>query len=167
VSVQSFIEGILTTGIEDSPDDLYFRALPNVTFEPGRIRFRLLLGQNLSNKPDPTITINASFGLGIEDGDFVPRGRDVDAEVTLPRWVYLQPGAAWITVVLAIARVAAHQAAMDAITSVVGAINFVFFVEDGYVRQNVNVFAEDGGGIEVTNCPSDLLLEVAKMSEVE
>jgi hypothetical protein len=172
VSVQSFIEGILTTGVEQSPDNLYFIAPfgqpigPTVTFEPGRIKFRLLVKQRLDNRPDPTITIDAGFGLGLDDGHFVPRGQDVDADVSVPWWVYAAPGAPiWLPILLSNGRQAARQAGTNAITSIVQALDQLYGAEDGYVRQNVEITDESGGTIEVTDCPSDTLQDLARLSE--
>jgi hypothetical protein len=126
-SIQSFIEGVLRVGVENSPENLYFipqfpgqQPSPTVTFDLGRIKFRLFIKQRLDNRPDPTITINGAFGLALDDGHLVPTGQDVDADVTVPAWVYLAPGAPiWLPILLSNGRQAARRAGTNAITSVV------------------------------------------------
>jgi hypothetical protein len=173
--VQNFIEGVLRTGVEQSPDNLYFiprfpgqQPGPTVAFDPGRIRFNLFIKQRLDNRPDPTITIDGSFGLAVTDGQLIPTGQDVDADVTVPAWVYLAPGAPiWLPILLSNGRQAARRAGTSAITSVVQGINFLFAAAENYVRQNVRITEDFGGTIEVTDCPDDTLQKVAKISEAQ
>jgi hypothetical protein len=166
---KALIEGALTNAIE-ATDGIYFRSKPVVTFSPGRIAFRLHLGADLDKLPDPTIRIEGGFGLQVHDGQLVAVGESVSADVSVPRYAWLIPGAMIaLPIALSQAEQTARATARNAIAGLVNLLAFLWAPAEGMRRHRVRVdVAEDGFGIiEVSECPyDDLRMVVARSLEV-
>ena len=83
---QVTITNFLNTQIE-ARNDLYFNAGTEVIFSSGTIRFRLHLGKSISSAPDPSIEIDAGFGLMVSQGHIVPAVPDIKTDISFPWYV--------------------------------------------------------------------------------
>jgi hypothetical protein len=144
------------------------RSQPDVSFSPGSIQFSLRLEKSIDNRPDPSIDIDASFGLAVSDGALVATSETVTADVTVPWYVWLWGGIdPDVLLTLDIARVDAQTAGHAAIAGLVQLLNALAMPPAG--KRNRTVRIDDGnsgdGIIEITACPSDLLTKFAAISE--
>jgi hypothetical protein len=164
---RSLMEGALTNNI-NTMEGMYTRGRQVVEFQAGRITCRLNLGREIDYFPDPTIRINCSFGLGVNDGRLVSWGEQVSADVSVPWYAWTYPGAVpGLAIALDMARDTATEGGFTVISSMVQLLEFWWAVADGMRRHSVRVGpSEDGAGrIEVTECPRRLLDRFAALDE--
>ena len=88
---QSLLEGALDRSISQMPG-MYVRTPSTLRFTQGRISFKLNLGKDVDKFPDPTIKIDGSFGLDVEDGNLVSRSATAVAQGDLPQMGMAAPG---------------------------------------------------------------------------
>jgi hypothetical protein len=108
-------------------EDLYFEGPDGitVTVTPGRISFHIHVRERFPNFPDPTVDIDASFGMTVRDGHLEPVNEDVKASVTEPWYVWLIPGVAFpLALALAMGQSDAEKSGRDAIQGVVQFLSF-------------------------------------------
>jgi hypothetical protein len=164
---RSLLEAPLTANI-NAMEGMYTRGQQVVEFEVGRITCRLNLGKEIDYFPDPTIRIDCSFGLGVNDGRLVSRGEQVSADVSVPPYAWLMPGAVpGLAIALDMARDKATAGGFSVISAIVQLLEFWWTPADGMRRHSVRVGpSEDGAGkIEVTECPRRLLDRFAALDE--
>jgi hypothetical protein len=158
VNPRSTIQAPIKTAIVSS-GDLYFRggSLPIVTFSPGRIRVQLRLGKSISGVPDPSVDIDSSFGLAINDGAL-----EATAEQTSVNVRFLGLDVPFVD--KDDARLKMH----NAILGLVAQLNFLLAPPRGFRQRSVRVNAGNNGAgiIETTQCPFDLLKRFADISQV-
>lgn len=162
--VKELLEGALASTVESG--DIYLRQRPIVTFTPSRISFRLKLGKRVDKISDPTIRIEGSFGLSVQDGEIVAVGEAVDADVSVPKYVWLLPGAmVWLPIMLSNGKHDAMAGGRRAIAGLVDLLAFSWTPADGVRRHSLRIVAEDDfGGLEVTECPSTELRELVVLA---
>jgi hypothetical protein len=164
---RSLLEGALTANI-NRMEGMYTRGQQVVQLQEGRITCRLNLGREIDHFPDPTIKINCSFGLGVNDGRLVSWGEQVSADVSVPKYAWLVPGAfPALAIALDMARDTATEGGFTVISSMIQLLEFWWAVADGMRRHSVRIrSSEDGvGTIEVTECPWKLLDRFAALDE--
>jgi hypothetical protein len=174
------IKGTLKVGVDNDPD-VYFRIdpstigfgktpqpwLPIVKFAPGRISFSLRLSKHQDWFPDPSVDIDASFGLTVTDGELVAIGEQVSVSVDVPFWAWAIPGAIpGLAIALDGGRERARESAHNSVQGLVQLMNFLTVPSKGKRSRTVRI--DDGnngaGVIEVTACPYNLLLDFAAIS---
>ena len=79
VGADSFMASLLEQGIED-PLSVRDGQQPRVTFENGHVRLQMWLRKDINNRPDPSIDIDATFGLDLDDGTLVARDKHAGAK---------------------------------------------------------------------------------------
>jgi hypothetical protein len=182
-TIDELLDSELIRGINAS-DEVYFRLVqvlgpdgrkryvqsqPEVTILPGRIRFKLKLGGEVNNFPNPDINVDASFGLGIAqssapDGGIFPQNVivatavDVNVSVSFPWWAYLVPGAAiGLPIAAGMAQDRVRAEFTNAITRFVAeGVNPLFNLVEpaGTEKHRIRIFVSDQVGIvEVDYCP--------------
>ena len=182
VSLKPILEGTVEEIIKSPPINslVYFRKIvtdpesgaqivhPVFEFSPGRIRLILKLRGRVSDLPDPTIDIEASFGLTVTDGKIVPINDQINVSIAFPWWIYGVPGLQF-ALIMAIAdgEKETRQIVRDAIYNDLAAFfNLFARPSDGKRLRTVKVDKGNGeGSIVVTACPYNLLTEYAKISE--
>lgn len=145
------------------------RSEPTVTFAPGRVSFALRLSKAIDWFPDPDVNIEASFGLGVVDGELVAIGEAVSADLTVPWYAWLAPGALpGLAIALDMGRDSARKSGHGAVEGLIQLLNFFTMPPSGKRVRTVRIDAGNGGDgiIEVTACPYDLLKNFAKVSGV-
>jgi hypothetical protein len=173
-------ETTLTVGVESDPTLSFRRTpaggrpggtprtlLPVVTFAPGRISFSLRLRKSVDILPDPSIDIDASFGLTIVDGTLVAVDEKTSVSVEFPFYTWLIPGA---IIGLAPAIDSGHEDARkqahNAVLGLVQLLNVATVPSAGKRPRTVRV--DDGnsgnGVIEVSACSTQLLRQFATIS---
>jgi hypothetical protein len=164
---KALVEGALSNAIE-ATENVYLRSQPAVTFAPGRVSFRLNLGYDLDRLPDPTIRIEGGFGLDVHDGQVIGVGQSVSADVSVPRYAWLIPGA-MIALPIAISQAeqTARAAGNNAIAGLVNLIAFLSPPTDGMRRHRIRIDATDDGFgiIEVSECPFEELRALVAVSQ--
>ncbi len=173
VNPRSAIQAPITTAIV-SDGTTYFRdgPPPIVTFSPGSIRVRLLLGIRLNNFPDPNVNIDASFGLAVHDGVLEATGEQISVDIGFPwwqSWVWGIPGAfLGLAIALDMGKDEAKKMMHNGILGLVELLNFYLTPPKGFHMQSVRV--DDGnngaGIIETLQCSEDLLRKFAAISRV-
>ena len=180
VNPKSTIKGALKVGVDNNPE-VYFRIDPStigfgktpqrfepiVKFSPGRISFSLRLAKHQDWFPDPSVDIDASFGLTVVDGELDAIGETVSASLDVPWWAWAIPGAIpGLAIALDMGREHAVESGHTAVRGLVQLINFVTVPSKGKRARTVRV--DDGnngaGLIEVTACPHNLLVNFAAIS---
>lgn len=159
---QVTLHGALSGNI-DRMDLVYSRSDPIVRFSPNRISFDLHLGAEVNNLPDPTIRIQASFGLGVVDGRLTSWGHQVSADVSVPWWAWSVPGALpGLAIALSDAEEEAVEQGENVISGLTALLEFLWAPQQDFRRHSVRVGVDqDGlGTIEVTECPFDSLRRV-------
>jgi hypothetical protein len=176
-SAQNTIEGVLRSGVE-AEEDIYFRTVlrtmngqitpvtssPEVTFSPGRIRFKLVLGKEVNNFPNPSIDIDVSFGLDVQDGDVVSSGEDIDIDVSVPFWAWALPGAIpGLALAIAAGKDSARRSMRNAIAGIAQLLNLLSQPARGFRRHSVTI---DGGtgSILIQQCPYEPLTGLVAVS---
>jgi len=159
------LEGALTANI-NAMEGLYTRGRQVVEFQENRITCRLNLGKDIDNFPDPTIRINCSFGLGVNQGRLVSWGEQVSADVSFPIYAWAV-GSFALAIAAGMAKDDAIAGGFTVISAMVQLLEFVWHLDDGMRRHSVRVGpSEDGAGrIEVTACPRRLLDRFAALDE--
>lgn len=149
---ESLIEGAVQQSIERP---IYIRrtfwrdGAPDVTFERGYIRIRMLLGKDVDKAPNPSISIDARFDLTVDQsGALRANRRIVGVKASLPDWADWYPG---VSEKLRAGEREAKALLLTGIDELVALLNFLYFEEPGMRRQDV-VIRDDG--IHVTQCPS-------------
>lgn len=158
----------------NNDDELYFSTtlgLPGiiVSFSPGRIRLRLRLRKEVDYFPDPSIFIDASFGLTVRHGDLEPIGEQVSANASVPWYAWGYPGAVpALGIALSMAEGSAKKKMHDTIQSLAQLLTAVTFPPPGKHLSAVRIDAGNNGAgvIEVTGCSNDLLKRIADISDV-
>jgi hypothetical protein len=145
-----------------------------VEFAENRISCRLNLGAHVDPPgpvdfiPDPTIRIDCSFGVAVDDGRLVSWGEQVSADVTFPPYAWLVPGAMPVlAIALDMARDKAEASGFDVIAALLQLLDFYTTPAKGMRRHSIRVGpTEDGAGqIAVTHCPEGLLDRFAALDE--
>jgi hypothetical protein len=169
VDAKASIEGPINVQIK-SNKDLYFLAGRRsvATFSPGRIRMQLQLGVDINNFPDATVSIDASFGLAVHDGNLEATNEQISVDVSVPGWTWLIPGAALgIAISEATGKDRTQREMHKGILGIVALLNLYLTPQKGFRRKSVRV--DDGnngtGIIETTECPYGLLKQFAGISE--
>lgn len=139
-----------------------------VTFSPGRIRLRMKLGKRLNNRPDPTVHIDASFGLAVREGVVEAIAEQVSVDVTVPAWVWLIPTIALgLAIALAMAKDNAIKKVHEMIDGMAQLLGFLGSAPPGTRLSTVRI--DDGnngaGVVEFTACSTSLLTKLAELSE--
>lgn len=167
---QSAIRAPVTAQINNS-GDLYFRSDPgiSVTFSPGRIRLRLTLAKRQNNFPDPSVDIDATFGLTVNDGALIPFGEQISVDVSVPFWAWFIPGAfPGLAIALDQGKEDARKQTHEAIQGIAQILSFHALPPQGLRLSTVRI--DDGnngaGVIELTACKQDLLVRYAELSEL-
>jgi hypothetical protein len=136
-----------------------------VSFAPGRIRLRLRLGKTINNFSDPSISIDASFGLAVHDGTLVAIAEQISVDVSVPWYAWLVPGAfPALAIALDGAREDAKKGAHDMIQGAAQVLNFFSTPPLGKRLSTVRVDAGNNG--ETTACTNDLLVRYADLSGI-
>jgi hypothetical protein len=159
------------TGIE-SHADLYFDGSDGVTvtIAPGRISFHIHVRKRLSDFPDPTVDIDASFGLTVRDGHLESVDEDVKASVSESWYVWLIPLVPFpLALALAMAQGDAEKGGRDAIRGVVQFLSFFALTPPGPHMRLTGVAIEvgDGSGVlQFTWCSDKLLRDFVAISDI-
>ncbi|MBN1964210.1 MAG: hypothetical protein JW910_06165 [Anaerolineae bacterium] len=166
---RSAIEAPVRAGINNSAD-LYFRDSPGlaVTFSPGRIRLQLRLKNRVNNFPDPSVDIDASFGLAVHDGTLEPVAEQISVDVSVPWWAWLIPGAPiGLAIAIDMAKDGAKKDVHEMIQSLGQLLNFFATPPLGQRLSTVRVDNGNNGAglIELTACTQNLLVKYAELSE--
>lgn len=159
----------LTNAVQGRPG-ISLRLPPSITFSPGRIEFNLRLRKSIDWFPDPTIEIDASFGLAVSDGALVAIGQIVSADASVPWYAWAAPGALpGLAIALDGAREDARKAGREAVEGLVQLLNAVAMAPPGKRNRTVRIDSGNAGFgiIEITACPVDLLKRFAAISGVE
>ena len=168
---RSAIQAPVRQGILNS-EDLYFRNQPpdpSVSFSPGRIRLQLQLGKRMNNFPDPSVNIDASFGVVVHDGTLEAAAEQISIDISVPFWAWAIPGA---LPGLAIAIDMAKDSATKRMHNVIQGLGQVlnFYASPPLGKRLSTVRVDDGnngaGLIELTACSQDLLVKFAEISQV-
>jgi hypothetical protein len=165
---RSAIEAPVRAGINNS-DSLYFKdPFPLIVgFSPGRIFIRLHLGKEVNNFPNPSVTINASFGLTIHDGTLEPFGEQISIDISFPWYAWLVPGAALgLPIAIDMAKDSGRKDVHEMIEGIGQVLNFFATPPLGKRLSTVRVDKGNNGAglIELTACTQDLLLKYAELS---
>ncbi|MEU6324968.1 hypothetical protein [Streptomyces sp. NPDC047009] len=164
---QVFITGALNAQIE-ARNDLYFNAPTEVLFSPGTIRFKLHLGKRIPRIPDPSVEIDASFGLTISQGHITSAVQEINTNVGLPWYLTAIFGSiADLEILISNANAEAQNSAQRLITGIGQLIDVsAVFSSPTLVKRNVRVGVDDDGKgtIDVQACPNTLLVNLAKIS---
>lgn len=156
------------TGMINAMEGMYTRGRQVVEFQENRITCRLNLGKEIEHFPDATVRINCSFGLGVNDGRLFSWGEQVSADVSVPKYTWFIPGAAFpLAIALDMARDTATAGGFTVISSLVQLLEFWWTPGEGMRRHSIRVGpSEDGAGrIDVTECPRHLLDRFAALDE--
>jgi hypothetical protein len=162
---QVTLQGALRENI-NRMDDVYSRSDPVVTFSPNRISFGLHVGADINNLPDPTIRIEASFGLGAADGRLRSWGHQVSADVSVPWRAWSIPGALpGLAIAISGAEEDAEDQGENVMLRLVALLEFLWTPQQDFRRHSVRVGADDDGFgfIQVTECPYDTLREIVDL----
>jgi hypothetical protein len=164
---QVTIRGFLNTQIKNQKD-LYFDDDTEVIFSPGTIRFKLHLRQRVSYFPDPTIEIDASFGLAVEHGHIVSVVQSVSVDVSVPFYAWAIPGAVpALAIAMSMGEDDAKRSAQRLIRGIGLLIDFLaVFSNKKLVKHSVRVGVDDNGfgTIDFQGCPNDLLAGLVDIS---
>ena len=164
---QSLLEGALDRSISQMPG-MYVRTPSTLRFTQGRISFKLNLGKDVDKFPDPTIKIDGSFGLDVEDGNLVSRSATAVADVGP------SPDGHGCSRALFRPPAVHHQrrgtgtpgpvGALDTIASMTNLLAFLWVTADGMRRHSVRIDVHDDGSgmIELTECPEEALRRLVK-----
>jgi hypothetical protein len=161
--------------------DVYFRVNPStigfgktpqlftpiVSFAPGVISFSLRLAKHQAWFPDPSIDIDASFGLTVIDGALAAIAQQVSVSIDVPFWAWAIPGAVpALAIALDMGKADAFKSTREMIDGLVGIINFNTIPSPGKRLRSIRIDNGNNGNgiIEVTACPHDLLVKLAAIS---
>ncbi len=167
---RSVIQAPVRAGILNS-ENLYFRNStgPAVSFSPGRIRLELWLGQRVDYFPNPSIYIDASFGLAVQNGTLEAVGELISVDVSVPFWAWAMPGALpGLAIAISMGKDSVRKRMHEAIQGLGQLLNAFALPPAGKRLSTVRV--DDGnngaGIIELTACSHDLLVKFAEISQV-
>jgi hypothetical protein len=154
---RSLLQAPITASI-NAMEGMYTRGQQVVGFQENRITCQLTLGKKVPHFSDPTIRINCSFILGVNDGRLVSRGEQVSADVSFPIYAWAV-GSFALAIAAGMAKDDAIAGGFTVISAMVQLLEFWWTPADGMRRHSVRVGpSEDGAGrIEVTECPRRLL----------
>jgi hypothetical protein len=155
-------------GIIGAMEKVYPLGRQLVEFDENRISCRLNLGAHVDYFPDPTIRINCSFGLAVNDGRLVSRQEEVAADVTVPPYAWLYPGAIpGLAISLDMAKDKAKASGFKVIAAFLQLLDFYTIPTQGMRRHSIRIGpTDDGAGqIAVTHCPEGLLNRFAALDE--
>lgn len=171
---QSAMAAAIRAQITNS-EDLYFLTLPPpvepliVSFSPGRIRIRMELGKRKNNSPDPSVHIDASFGLAVREGTLEAIAEQISVSVTVPWWVWLVPTLALgLAIALAMAEDSAKKDVQEMIDGLAQLLGFLGSPPQGKRLSTVRVDNGNNGAgvVEFTACSTELLVKLADLSGV-
>lgn len=170
---RSTIEAPIKAAINND-DELYFSSilgLPSliVSFSPGRIRLRLRLKKSLDYFPNPSISIDASFGLTVRHGKLEPIGEQISFSISVPWYAWGYPGAVpALAIAMDMARESGTKKMHETIQNLAQLLTAVTFPPPGKHLSAVRIDAGNNGAgvIEVTGCSNDLLKRLADISHV-
>jgi hypothetical protein len=158
----------------NNDEELYFSTvlgLPAlvISFSPGRIRLQLRLKKSQDWFPDPSIYIDASFGLQVQDGRLEPSAAQVSVDISVPWYAWAAPGAIpALAIAIEFAREGAIVRMHQTIQQLCQLLTATAFPPSGKRISTVRVDAGNNGAgvIELTGCSIDLLKKLAEISEV-
>ena len=175
--VVRWVAGAIAEKIHERTDGVYLQtsngtANPTVTITDGQMNLHLVLGKRVNNFPDPTITIDASFGLEIVPGPppvvvlptpwtmippvLAPVNKNIHTDVSFPWYAWLVPGAMiGLPIAISGAEADAYHAADSMIDDIVSnLLNGFFETPANMYKQNVALFVDSfGGEFAVRFCP--------------
>jgi hypothetical protein len=188
IQVVKWVAGAVTEKIQERTDGVYLKTLifgtpnavvapnPIVTITPDRMNLHLVLGKQVRRFPDPTITIDASFGLEVIPGPppttlgrvplpfpaefppvLAPVDKSINTDVSFPWYAWTVPGAMlFLPIVTSGAEDAAHKSADSMIDEIVSSLlNSYFATPPNAWKQHVTLYVDDlGGEFAVTFCPA-------------
>ena len=119
----------LASVIANNPDTYWVWTNENVlTVKPanGGIAVRMVFRLRIPSVPDLIVTVNASFGLTVENGQFVAINEDVSAEVEWPTWFWFLSGIlGGLALALNDANGKATERAQEVVTGLVAYLNLL------------------------------------------
>jgi hypothetical protein len=166
---RSAIEAPVRAGVL-ARDDLSFRDQGLVVrFSPGRVHLALRLEKEQDKFPNPSVNVDSSFGLFVQDGTLVTRNAVVSVDIKVPFWAWLIPGASiGLAIAIDMARESTQRLMRDTIENLGRLLDFLATPPGG--RRLSTVRVDDGnsgaGVIELTACEDDLLRKVAEVSDI-
>jgi hypothetical protein len=162
--VVRWVEGVVSQKIHERTDGVYLRSDPQVTIVSDQMKLHLSLGKKISVigiSADPTITIDAGFGLAVVPGtapltlrhlvlgdrpgvlEFPPKlapvAKDIRTDCSFPWYVWLVPGA---MIALPIAASGAEADAYRSADSMIDDI--VDELLNGYFQSRPNTYKHKG-----------------------
>jgi len=176
--VVKWVAGAIAEKIHERTDGVYLQAgngsaNPAVTITDGQMNLHLVLGKSINNFPDPTITIDASFGLDVVPGPppvvvlptpwtmippvLAPVNKDIHTDVSFPWYAWLVPGAMiGLPIAISGAEADAYHAADSMIDDIVADLLNGFFAAPPHMyKQSVALFVDSfGGEFGVRFCPA-------------
>jgi hypothetical protein len=171
----------IQTTIEARTDGVYLKNLgspnPVVTITPGQMAVHLVLSKRVSDWPDPTITIDMSFGLEIVPGPLPTTGRfhapelglaisivppvigavdlQTAVDASFPWWAWLVPGAMLgLPIVTSGIEADTERELPSMADQIANGLNTLFQDPAHKIKQNVTLSVAYGSGqVGVTFCP--------------
>lgn len=162
------IAALLNAEIE-ARKDLYFNDNTEVIFSPGTIRFKLHLGKHVPRIADPSVEIDASLGLAVDQGHIVSIVQNIDATVSLPWYEsWLANASSQVALLLANGTADARNAAQEMITGIGTLVDLLAVFSSNIIKRNVRIGVDAGGHgtIDIQACPNNLLVILAEASSV-
>jgi hypothetical protein len=172
------LSNFIRTQIDNDPD-LTFRPRfvgtnrspvpggPIVKIEPGRIEVTLKLSRHVDATIDFTasVDIEASFGLDVADGNLVARRTSVSADVDVPWYLWLIPGAMlFLPLSLSNAEQDARASGQALVGGLAQFLDFASLPGEGRRRRSVRIQPAGDGILTVEHCADDLIRVLAAHS---
>jgi hypothetical protein len=177
-----WVAGGIKTKVAERTDGVYLRPglfgidNPIVRISEGRMYIHLVLGKNVKGFPDPTITIDASFGLEVVPGPppasvrpvLVSRpdvitippviraaGKEISTDVSFPYYAWLIPGAMLILPIIeSQAEGDAYRSGDSMVDDLASQVIGTHFATPLHTYKQHAAFTDDwGGDLVVTFCP--------------
>jgi hypothetical protein len=158
--------GLLRSGVENDRQ-VRLREDPTVRIGRNRIEFSLRLTAPMNNRPNPSIDIDGSFGLGVVNGVLEARGERVEADVSVPWYVSAVFGIS-IALQIALGRQRAQQSGHAAIEGMVAFLRFWLGVSEDQRLHTVWIDPDHDGTplIRIRQCPEPAGIPTEGIDEV-